>query len=479
VTEPARTLSSTDSDRSSVVVTSPAAQLFVVLECDRPLATPSRHVLGETDVAMIGRGTERAARRSRDGGLHRLELRVPDRLMSQVHVNLVRSRGRFVLEDAGAKNGVLINGTRARKAVLLDGDLIEMGHTCFLFRDAVPPITADRPDLAAEALTPPVAGLETFVSSFDEALGTLARVAPHDVGVVLVGASGTGKEVLARAVHGLSGRKGPFVAVNCGALPATLIEASLFGHRRGAFSGAIDDNAGLVRAADRGTLFLDEIADLPRAAQAALLRVLQEREVVAVGDTRPTKVDVRVLCASQRRLEELVAAGDFRADLFARLTGLTVALPPLAERREDLGLIIGALLRRLVGDRARERIRLAPPAARALLRYGWPLNVRELEKSLGTALALAGADAIELAHLPEVVRAAAAPAPAPTPTTATAETPAVELEPAEDRIRAELVALLTEHDGNISAVARAMGKGRMQIHRWVQRWGLDLTSFRR
>jgi transcriptional regulator of acetoin/glycerol metabolism len=475
VTEPGRTLSSTDSDRSSAAARPPAAQLFVALECERPVAASSRHALGGIDVATVGRGTERAARRSREGGLHRLELTVPDRLMSQTHVHLVRTRGRFVMEDAGAKNGVLVNGVRTRKAVLLDGDLIQMGHTCFLFRDAVAPIAADRPDLSADALTPPAAGLGTFVASFDAALAALARVAPHDVAVVLVGGSGTGKEVLARAVHGWSARKGPFVAVNCGALPPTLIEASLFGHRRGAFSGAIEDNPGLVRAADRGTLFLDEIADLPRSAQAALLRVLQEREVLAVGDTRPTAIDVRVLCASQHRLEELVARGEFRADLFARLTGLTVALPALAERREDLGLIIGTLVRRLVGDRAADRVRLAPAAAQALLRYGWPLNVRELEKCLGTALALAGAGAIELAHLPDAVGAAAqAAGPADS-----APVEPAELEPAEERIRAELVALLTEHAGNISAVARAMGKGRMQIHRWVRRWGLELASFRR
>jgi transcriptional regulator of acetoin/glycerol metabolism len=477
VSEPVRTQSASDND--DVVAASPAvAQLYVALECERPLAAPTRHLLGDVDVVVVGRSTARDAARARRGGLHHLDLRVADRLVSQTHVHVVRSRGKFLLEDAGAKNGVTINGARVRKAVLRDGDLIEIGRTCLVFRDAVPAIAPQLADAAIDAIAPPLPAMPSFLASLHDAMRAAALVAPRDVAISIVGETGTGKEVVARAIHEASRRDGPFVAVNCAALPATLIESSLFGHRRGAFSGAVDDNPGFVRAAHRGTLFLDEIADLPRSAQAALLRVLQEREVIAIGDTRPTAVDLRVACASQHRLDELVGRGEFRADLLSRLSGLTVALPRLADRREDLGLVIAALLRRLVDRRALDRVRLAPAAARALFRYAWPLNVRELEKALGTALALAGDATIELAHLPDAVRAAAQPPPPDEPAPIAPVAPD-ELPPGEQRVRAELVALLEEHAGNVSAVARAMGKGRMQIHRWVQRWGIALESFRR
>jgi DNA-binding NtrC family response regulator len=269
---------------------------------------------------------------------------------------------------------------------------------------------------------------------------------------------------VARAVHALSRRTGAFVPINCGALPPTLIESTLFGHRKGAFSGAGEDRPGLVRSADRGTLLLDEIGDLPAAAQVTFLRVLQEHEVVPVGDARPVKVDVRLVTATHRPLGDLVQSGTFRADLYARMAGLTVRLPRLAERREDLGLLVGTLLRRLVPDP--DKVSFAVAAARALFRHDWPLNVRELEKSLGVAVALAGGGQVKLEHLPEAVRGQPPPA-----LPAGGE--------GDDRLRAELVALLTEHNGNISMVARAMGKGRMQIHRWLKRYGLEPAAFRR
>src|SRR5262249_41268985 len=158
-----------------------------------------------------------------------------------------------------------------------------------------------------------------------------------------------------------SGRPGEFVAVNCAALPQTLVESELFGYRKGAFSGAAEDRTGLIRSADRGTLFLDEIGDLSPPAQAVFLRVLQESEVLPVGATRPVKVDIRLLAATHRNLEALVAENRFRADLLARISGLTLSLPPLRERREDLGLIIGMLLRRHFSDRA-EQVSLASEA---------------------------------------------------------------------------------------------------------------------
>jgi transcriptional regulator with PAS, ATPase and Fis domain len=280
--------------------------------------------------------------------------------------------------------------------------------------------------------------------------------------LVLLGETGTGKEVAARRIHALSQRPGPFVAVNCGALAPNLVEAELFGHRRGAFTGATENRPGFARTAHRGTLFLDEIGDLPPAAQVTLLRLLQEGEVVPIGDSLPVPVDVRVLAATHRDL----GGGRLREDLLARLSGLTVALPPLRERREDLGLLIAALLRRAGAGASI----FTPEAARALLRHRWPQNVRELQMALQASVLLAAGGPVELGHLPPTVRSAAVDRPVPE------ELP---LSEGEQGLRAELVAQLGAHAGNVAAVARAMGKGRMQIHRWLLRFGLDLRDYRR
>ena len=231
---------------------------------------------------------------------------------------------------------------------------------------------------------------------------------------------------------------------------------------------------GLIRSADQGTLLLDEIGDLPAEAQAVFLRVLQESEVLPVGATRPVKVDIRLLAATHRDLEALVAAHQFRADLFARISGLTISLPPLRERREDLGLLLRSLIRRHFPERT-EQITLSTDAARAMLLYDWPLNVRELEKYVTAAVVLARGQPIQEAHFPGPLRAAlhreqkAERAPAP------------ELEPlseADRQRREQLVQLLREHAGNVTSVARAMGKARFQVQRWIKRYRIDAKEFR-
>jgi transcriptional regulator with GAF, ATPase, and Fis domain len=272
------------------------------------------------------------------------------------------------------------------------------------------------------------------------------------------------------------------VAVNCGAIPDTLVESELFGHKKGAFSGAAEDRVGLVRSAHGGTLFLDEVGDLPLGSQAALLRVLQEKEVMPVGASRPVPVDTRVVAATHRDLDDMVERGEFRQDLFARLAGFTAELPPLRDRREDLGLLFGSLLARHVGE-VGEHPGIDPVAARALYRYPWPRNVRELDSALATALVLAAGKTLTLEHLPGEIRAAldarpAQPPPAPVSPAATSGGGEIGLS-AEDRaLRDELVSHLRHHAGNVSAVARAMGKDRKQIQRWVKRFGLTPESFR-
>ena len=256
-----------------------------------------------------------------------------------------------------------------------------------------------------------------------------------------------------------SGRSGPFLAVNCGAIPETLIESELFGARKGAFSDAHADRAGTIVAADKGTLLLDEVAELPETSQAALLRVLQDGEVVAVGATRPTKVDVRVVAATHQNLVDRVASGRFRNDLYARLRGHVVTMPPLRSRREDLGLILADLLPRAAGARA-PGIVFQRAAARALLSYHWPHNIREVEHVLTRAAAILDGNEIRLSHLPEEL---AAPRGA---------------RRGDESVEPRIVLLLREHDGNLSAVARVMGTSRSQIQRLVQRFGIDTAAYR-
>jgi transcriptional regulator with GAF, ATPase, and Fis domain len=288
---------------------------------------------------------------------------------------------------------------------------------------------------------------------------------------MLLGETGTGKEITARAVHALSKRPGAFVAINCGAIPAALVEGQLFGHVKGAFSGAVRDEPGLVRAAQFGTLFLDEIGDLPAASQAALLRVLQEGEVLPVGATRAMPVDIRVVCATHRPLDDLMSRGDFRRDLYGRLAGFSHTIPPLRDRRVDLGLIVAALLRS--GKvRQGDELSFRPDAARAMVRYDWPLNVRELAQCLATAGVLAEQGVIRLEDLPQpIAELAAAP---PSSSMSVAE----RVPDRDEAVRRELLARLAETGGNMSEVARAMGKARQQVQRWVRRFGIDPDAFR-
>lgn len=228
-------------------------------------------------------------------------------------------------------------------------------------------------------------------------LAMAARVAPHDVGVIIEGATGTGKEGLARLVHALSPRRDrPLVAVNCAALPEAMLEATLFGHERGAFSGAVAASPGLFRAANGGTLLLDEVSELPLALQAKLLRVLQEREVLPVGAVRPEKVDVRIIAAANRDLAADVAAGRFRADLFYRLAVFPLRTIPLSQRRADILAIAAHWLLKATNG----RLCWPTPAALAMLEgHEWPGNVRELGNVLDRAMVFADGTVIDTAHL--------------------------------------------------------------------------------
>jgi transcriptional regulator with AAA-type ATPase domain len=431
-----------------------AAYLVIALDCARPLEPAVRLHLDAARVS-IGRGSRRAWKRSPTPG-GKLDLRVDleDAWLSSSHASLrpdETAPGGWLLEDTASKNGTLVNGTRVQRAALEDGDVIEVGSTLLVFRVVK---HAGRPGDHAMLDGAPQNVPRTLNAAWASSLATLLRLARSSVPVLLLGATGTGKEVLARAVHAASGRAGPFVAVNCGAVARTLIESELFGARKGSFSGATEDRPGLVRAADRGTLFLDEIAELPEPSQVALLRVLQEQEVLPVGETRPVQVDVRVVAATHADLAARVADGRFRGDLYARLSGHVVRVPPLRARIEDVGLLVGELLARLAPDRA-GRLVLSRSAARALFAHAWPFNVRELEHALQAALAIIDDDEIGLAHLPEAVRAGRA-----------SSIPAASHGDEPDDVvaeRARIVAALEACNGNQTHAARMLGVSRATL----------------
>jgi DNA-binding NtrC family response regulator len=457
-------------------------QLVLVANSDEPQAPSSRHLLDDVDEVRFGRG-ERAVARFSAEGRRVLELRMPDRRMSGNHGRLVRGPAEWVLDDPESKNGAVVDGVVTRRSLVGDGSVIELGHTFFVFRNGVVERGAAM-DVSDGELRAGVPALRTFDGALAEQFAMLERVAPAEVSVLVEGETGTGKELVARALHELSGRGGAFVAVNCGALPASLIEAELFGHRRGAFTGAVGERLGLVRSADGGTLFLDEVGELPASSQAAFLRVLQEREVVPVGVDHPIRVDIRLCSATLRDLDALVSRGKFRRDLLARLFGLTIALPPLRQRRVDLGLLARSLLGAIAGGR---QVRFAPAVLRAMLRHDWPLNIRELDKVLATAVALANGGMIEAVQLRRPRPGAAADEAdrgAGREADGGAGGEAAGANAGAGRrgdgvLREQLVELLTLHQGNVLTVAKALNTRRTQVYRWLQRFGIRADAFRR
>src|SRR5207244_2781439 len=332
--EPAQTIS------RAVGRTSPPApgqpHLFLALRCDSPTEPGARFCLQGADVVTIGRADSLSMERREEDGAAVVGIGIPDPRLSSTHARLQSVLGNWVVQDAGSKNGTWVDGRRVNSATLVDGALVEVGHSFLLYREALPaagPAFAD-----ARELHPPAERLATLSPLLEAELDRLVLMAHSRVSILVRGETGTGKEVIASAIHQLSGRPGRFVAVNCGALAENLVESELFGYRKGAFSGATEDRPGLVRSSDRGTLLLDEIGDLPLSAQAALLRVLQAEEVLAVGAAHPVEGDLRGVAATHEDLGVLASQERFRADLLARLSGFTLDLPPVRERREDLGV---------------------------------------------------------------------------------------------------------------------------------------------
>jgi two-component system NtrC family response regulator len=346
------------------------------------------------------------------------------------------------------------------KPIALDEYKVVLGRAAFLYT------LGQETEAAARA--------EEQSSHFEEILGTtqaireifgiVERVAKTDATALIEGESGTGKELVARAIHTRSGRRaGPFVPINCGAIPETLLEAELFGHERGAFTGAHMQRKGKFEMADRGTLFLDEIGELPLTLQVKLLRFLQERTVERIGGRQAIPLDLRIIAATNRDLKVQLDRGLFREDLYYRLSVIRIQVPPLRERGEDIALLANVFLRR-AAQAHRRRVRFSGDALRSLMVHHWPGNVRELENRVSRAVIMSRGHMIEPGDLdlqPAELE------------------PAGSLRQARERVEREaLVDVLSRHRGNISKAARTLKVSRPTLHGLLDKHNIDASTFR-
>jgi len=306
----------------------------------------------------------------------------------------------------------------------------------------------------------------TRSAAMEDLLSQARLVAQSDASVCVLGPSGAGKELIARAIHRASRRAArPFVAVNCGAIPEGLLESELFGHRKGSFTGATQDRQGLFQAAEGGTLFLDEVGDMPLALQVKLLRALEDRSVRPVGSNESLPIDVRVVSATHRKLEERIAAGEFREDLFYRLNVVRLAVPPLADRREDIPLLAGHFLQRLAARYEKRAQAFSPEALELLIAAPWPGNVRQLLNVVEQAVALSTTDVIPASLVRQAIDAG--------------DRSLTPLDEARRTFEREyLVRILKMTAGNVSQAARLAGRNRTEFYRLLERHALEPGMFK-
>jgi transcriptional regulator of acetoin/glycerol metabolism len=369
--------------------------------------------------------------------------------VSRRHAELRPDGPLWLLVDANSTNGTFLDGRRIEQAPLAPGSIIRVG-------EAVGVVVSGPAALLPPAFSRLADGLYGG-SAFAEHLSDVRQVARSNLCTVVQGETGSGKEQVAKAIHAWSGRSGPLVAVNCAGLPENLVESELFGYRRGAFSGADHHHQGYLRSADGGTLFLDEVIELPLASQAKLLRALESREVVPLGDTKPVAIDVRLISATQRPLEACVQAGSFRVDLMARLSEYRVSLGPLRERREDVPGLFRLFLAEACGGSAPP---LDSKVVELLCSYSWPLNVRELRNvARRTAVLHSHRPQLRCEHLPPEL---------------TASSPLDEAAPAKSSKDEEelerLVQALARHGGRLGLAAADAGMSRQRAQRLLQRF---------
>lgn len=396
-----------------------------------------------------------------------------DTTVSRRHAEITRTPDGIVLRDLGSTNGTFLGQVRIKEVFLGESRTFRVGKTEmeFMVLDEIVDIVPAKETKFEGMVGQSVTMRETF--------SVLDRVGRTELTVLVTGETGTGKELVSQAIHQRSTRRsGPFVVFDCGAVARNLIESELFGHERGAFTGAVASRAGVFEQAHGGTIFLDELGELPLELQPALLRVLEQREVRRVGDRRVRSVDVRVVAATNRDLQQLVKEGRFREDLFYRLAVVEVHLPPLRDRPEDFPLLVEHILRSASFDHSVRGV--APDVAQILSAYHWPGNVRELRNTLLRAIPFCEGDLIDMQALPEaLLRGAEGGAPDVAEAALGLPLPDsdMSLKEAKDHLieafeKRYLEDLLERCDGNLSKAARDAGVDRKTIARMLKRHGI-------
>ncbi|MBC8132677.1 MAG: sigma 54-interacting transcriptional regulator [Deltaproteobacteria bacterium] len=431
------------------------AILLLVGSADTPGLPATRRLVFVRDELEIGRSPSDAAE------ARGTSLVVSDPLVSSEHARITRvSPGGFEILDLGSKNGTLIDNARIDGRVRLrNGSLVFFGNQIGVFRM----VSAVELEAIKNELVSPLGPVATTSATLATACDRLRRLSGADGELLILGETGVGKEVYARAVHAHGGRSGRFTAINCAAIPRELVESELFGYRQGAHSTAHQAKAGLIEEAEGGTLFLDEIGEMTQEAQIKLLRFLQDRELTPLGSTRPRRIDVRIIAATNRTTSSGKTPMGLRDDIIARLGAAPIHLPPLRHRIEDIGALAAYFLRGNPGTTFDQ------PAFRALSLYEWPLNVRELEKIVTTAAVLTGGQRpISVRDLPEpIARAATAQSGGTRRTASPSPTPA------------QIEDLLRRHNGNVAEVSRELGKHRAAVWRWMKKWGIGVDKFKK
>ena len=400
---------------------------------------------------------------------------ISDPTVSRRHAEIHRSRDGVVLRDLGSTNGTFVGEVRAKEVYLRPDTRFRVGRTELVFTpaDEIIDVKPSDADHFEHLVGRSVAMREVF--------GILERVAPTDLTVLISGETGTGKELACRAVHNRSKRRsGPFIVFDCGAAPENLIESELFGHQRGAFTGAIESRPGVFEMANTGTIFIDEVGELPLALQPKLLRVLEQREVRRLGASHTKPIDVRVVAATNRNLRDEVDAGRFREDLYYRLAVVEMAMPPLRNRLEDLELLGHHLLHRSPHNTAVQRI--DPAVIDVFSQYQWPGNVRELNNVIERALPFTDGSAIAVTSLPKALTgpgkadsvSRSPSSEAPSPVVLTDPGTPMPFKDAKEQLieafeRQYVIDLLERHDGNVSKAARAADMDRKTITRLMKK----------